>query len=64
MSNQLVEIVTKKAFRAIGMKWSGIWADMQQLKRVIQKMIERVEHTLKYGYGLLRNNLDGDFYVS
>ncbi|UTR10306.1 GyrI-like domain-containing protein [Evansella sp. LMS18] len=41
MANTTFEIVKKKPYRAVGLKWDGPWSDIQQLKQVIQTMSER-----------------------
>ncbi|MBU9723370.1 MULTISPECIES: GyrI-like domain-containing protein [Bacillaceae] len=36
-------VLTKPAYRAVGMKWEGSWAEVSGLKEVIHQMEKRVE---------------------
>lgn len=42
MENNYFLIVKMKAYRAIGMMWDGPWSEIQQLKKMIHTMSERV----------------------
>lgn len=37
------QIVTLPAYRAVGMKWEGTYAEFSQLKQIIEKMAQRVD---------------------
>lgn len=37
------DIVSTKAYRAVGMKWDGPWSEIHGLKNVVQTMTDRVD---------------------
>lgn len=37
------EIVTKPAYRAVGLKWDGPWSQIKELKHTVQKAVQRID---------------------